>query len=43
MFHDETVIKVDGNNKWFWEAIDEETRFLVASYLSDSRSLAQTY
>lgn len=41
--HDETVLKIDGNNKWFWEAIDEETRFLVASYLSNNRSLAETY
>ena len=41
--HDETMVKVDGSNKWFWEAIDEETRFLVASYLSDGRSIAETY
>ncbi|MCL4437152.1 MAG: IS6 family transposase [Thaumarchaeota archaeon] len=41
--HDETVVKIDGSNRWFWEAIDEETRFLVASYLSNSRSLAETY
>ncbi|MCL4436806.1 MAG: IS6 family transposase [Thaumarchaeota archaeon] len=40
--HDETVVKIDKDNKWFWEAIDEETRFLVASHLSNSRTLVET-
>ncbi len=35
---DETVIKVGGHNLWFWDIIDEETRFLLASHLSKSRT-----
>jgi len=34
---DETVIKVKGEQKWFWEIIDEKTRFMVAEQLSPSR------
>jgi transposase-like protein len=34
---DETVIKVKGEQKWFWEIIDEKTRFMVAEHLSKSR------
>jgi transposase-like protein len=40
--HDETVIRCEGQNQWFWEMIDEDTRFLVASHLSETRSLADT-
>ncbi|MCL4519320.1 MAG: IS6 family transposase [Thaumarchaeota archaeon] len=40
--HDETVIRCDGRNEWFWETIDEESRFLVASHLSETRSLEDT-
>lgn len=36
---DETVIKVKGKQKWFWEAIDSETRFMVAEHLSNSRTV----
>jgi putative transposase len=36
--HDETVIRCDGQNEWFWEMIDEDTRFLVASHLSGTRT-----
>jgi len=36
--HDETVIRCDGRNEWFWEMIDEDTRFLVASHLSEVRT-----
>lgn len=36
---DETVIKVGGNNLWFWDVIDEETRFLLASHLSKARTI----
>ena len=49
---DETMIKVrnggaktaDGeiHNAWFWEVIDEETRFLVASHLSGERTIEET-
>lgn len=35
---DETVIKVKGETKWFWEMIDEDTRFMVAGHLSSSRT-----
>jgi transposase-like protein len=35
---DETVIKCKGVQKWFWEIIDEETKFLVSSHLSGDRS-----
>ncbi len=40
--HDETVIRCEGQNQWFWECIDEDTRFLVASHLSETRSLKDT-
>ncbi len=36
---DETVIKVNGEQKWFWEIIDKDTRVMVASLLSDSRTI----
>ena len=35
---DETVIKVGGRNMWFWDIIDERTRFLLASHLSRTRT-----
>ena len=35
---DETAIKCKGVQKWFWEIIDEQTKFLVAGHLSDSRT-----
>lgn len=35
---DETVIKIDGKDRWFWEIIDKETRFMVAGHLSESRT-----
>ena len=40
--HDETVIRCEWQNQWFWEMIDEDTRFLVASHLSETRSLEDT-
>jgi transposase-like protein len=40
IFHvDETAIKCKGIQKWFWEIIDEQTKFLVASHLSGSRTI----
>lgn len=36
---DETVLKVDAGNLWFWDIIDEETRFLLASHMSKTRGL----
>ena len=35
---DETAIKCSGVQKWFWEMIDEQTKFLVAGHLSGVRS-----
>jgi putative transposase len=35
---DETAIKCSGVQKWFWEIIDSQTKFLVASHLSGSRT-----
>jgi transposase-like protein len=35
---DETAIKCKGVQKWFWEIIDSQTKFLVASHLSGSRT-----
>lgn len=35
---DETAIKCKGIQKWFWEIIDEQSKFLVASHLSGSRT-----
>ena len=39
---DETAIKVKGEQRWFWEIIDEETRFMVACLLSESRGVNET-
>jgi len=35
---DETVIKVWGKQYWFWDIIDTDTRFLIASHLSKVRT-----
>jgi len=35
---DETAIKCSGVQKWFWDIIDEQTKFLVAGHLSSVRS-----
>ena len=35
---DETAIKCKGVQKWFWEIIDDQTKFLVAGHLSGSRT-----
>jgi transposase-like protein len=36
--HDETEIRVDAGGRYFWETIDEDTRFIVAHLLSNGRS-----
>ena len=36
--HDETEIKVNGEGRYFWETIDEDTRFIVASLFTESRT-----
>jgi len=35
---DETVLKIDGRNVWFWDIIDDKTRYLLASRISRSRT-----
>ena len=38
-YADETVVKIFGENWWFWDIIDQKTRFLVASHLSKGRDI----
>jgi putative transposase len=35
---DETAVKIAGQNVWLWDLIDADTRFLLASRLSTSRT-----
>lgn len=35
---DETVLKIEGRNTWFWDIIDIKTRYLLASHISTSRN-----
>ena len=35
---DETVLKIEGQQLWLWDIIDDETRFLLATRLSRSRT-----
>ena len=35
---DETVLKIEGKNTWFWDIIDTKTRFLLASHISTVRT-----
>ncbi len=39
---DETMLSCEGRNIWFWEMIDEDTRFMVASHLSNTRTFEDT-
>ena len=36
--HDETELKVGGQGRYFWETIDEDTRFIVAHLLTETRT-----
>jgi len=36
---DETVVDIWGEQYWFWDIIDTETRFLIASHLSRTRTM----
>lgn len=36
---DETVLKVGGKKIWFWDIIDAKTRFLLASHISQTRTI----
>jgi len=39
-FHaDEMNIKVKGNWKWLWSIMDKDTRFLLASQISEKREI----
>lgn len=35
---DETVLRIGGQNMWFWDIIDDKTRFLLASHISLTRT-----
>lgn len=35
---DETVLRIDKGNVWFWDIIDNQTRFLLASHMSPTRT-----
>jgi putative transposase len=35
---DETVLDIDGKNIWLWDIIDAETRFLIATHMSYTRT-----
>ena len=35
---DESVLQIDGQNVWFWDIIDEKTRYLIASRISTTRT-----
>ncbi len=39
---DETMLSCEGRNVWFWEMIDEDTRFMVASHISGTRTFQDT-
>ncbi len=39
---DETVLKVGGKNIWFFDVIDEKSRYLLASRLAGSRTIKET-
>ena len=39
---DETMLGCEGRNIWFWEMIDEDTRFMVASHISNTRTFEDT-
>lgn len=39
---DETMLKCEGRNIWFWEMMDEETKFMVSSHLSETRTFVDT-
>ena len=39
---DETMLSCEGRSIRFWEMIDEDTRFMVASHLSKTRTFEDT-
>jgi transposase-like protein len=39
---DETVVSIDGNKSWIWNVLDHDTRFLLATHVSHSRTMTDT-
>src|SRR4030066_525992 len=39
---DETMLQCEGRSIWFWEMIDEDTKFMVASHISNTRTFEDT-
>jgi len=39
---DETVVNVNGENRYLWNVMDSETRMLLATHLSKTRSVPET-
>jgi putative transposase len=39
---DETVVSIDGKRHYVWNVLDAETRFLLATYVSRDRNMADT-
>jgi transposase-like protein len=39
---DETMIQCEGRSIWFWEMLDENTKFMVASHISETRTFEDT-
>lgn len=39
---DETMVACEGHKIWFWQMIDEDTKFLVSSHLSGTRTFEDT-
>jgi transposase-like protein len=39
---DETMLNCEGRSIWFWEMIDEDTKFMVASHISGTRTFEDT-
>lgn len=37
--HDETELKVNGDGRYFWQTLDEDTRFIVAHLLTADRTI----
>jgi len=35
---DETMIDAEGRKYWFWDIIDRDSRYLIASYLTETRT-----
>ena len=39
---DEMVVKIDGRNFYFWNILDQDSRYLIANHVSESRSAEET-